>query len=248
MTVTSYEERLSNAKYAVGQEAERSSKVFARAVVPADRPLRILDVGCGSGLNASILAQHGHTVVGVDLSPVAIAKFRAAGFEGHICDVTQGIPCPDESFDVVFASEVIEHVVDTEQFLGEIRRVLRPGGTLVLTTPNSAFWVYRLFSILGRTLSDVQHRGHVRFFSESSLLRVLIDQGFSPVTLSARHMYLIVGDKLGRMFFFLPGPFALQRELRFRTKAYFWHLSRFARNASAFWADTFIAVAKKPAA
>jgi 2-polyprenyl-3-methyl-5-hydroxy-6-metoxy-1,4-benzoquinol methylase len=248
MAIASYEEQLSNAKYTVGCEIERTSKVFARGMIPADRALRILDVGCGSGLNARMLAQHGHTVVGIDLSPVAIAKFRATGFEGHVCDVTQGIAYPDESFDIVFASEVIEHVVDTDRFLAELNRVLKRGGTLVLTTPNSAFWVYRLFSLLGRPLSDVQHRGHVRFFSKASLVRALTGQGFSPVALSARHMYLIVGDRAGRALSFLPRPFALQRELRFRTKSYFWHLSRFARSASAFWADTFIAVATKPSA
>jgi hypothetical protein len=75
------------------------------------------------------------------------------------------------------------------------------------------------------------------------LRRSLADHGFDQITMSARHIYLIVGDRVGRALSFLP----FQREMRFKTKSHFWHLSRFARVASGLWSDTLIAVAKKSA-
>ena len=166
-----------------------------RRQVPSTPPgLDILDVGCGTGLNAARIAANGHQVRGIDISPTAIAKFVAQGFEGQVCDLEGGIPFGDSEFDLVYASEVIEHLADTEAFLSDIFRVLKPGGTLLLSTPNSSFWVYRVFSVLGSTLSDVQHPGHVRFFSRTSLTRCLETAGFVEASVSARHIFLILGN------------------------------------------------------
>src|SRR5580704_4912778 len=122
MGKSALEERISDAHYASGDEFERSGKVFTRRMVPNKTPLRILDVGCGTGMNAQHLAANGHTVVGLDLSPVAIDKFRQKGFEGIVCDIEKegGAPLPSGSFDLIFASEVIEHVADTAKFLSEM--------------------------------------------------------------------------------------------------------------------------------
>ena len=245
--MAAHAQKISDAKYTIGAEYERTSKQYTRALVPSDIPLYILDIGCGTGINAKALAANGHTVVGIDISPVAIDKFRREGFEGKQCDITEGIPYPDETFELVFASEVIEHVVDTEAFLAEICRVLRPSGRLVLSTPNSAFWVYRLFALLGRTVSDVQHRGHVRFFSRFGLARQVSGAGFEAVAVSGRHMYLILGERIGRSLEGLLRPLGFEQEIRFRTQAYFWHLSHFAKRASPLWTDTLILTARKPA-
>ena len=146
------EERISNAHYQRESEYERSSKRYMRSMVKLAAPARILDVGCGTGLNAKFLTEMGHTIVGVDLSPVAIERFHAKGFTGFIADISQGpLPVAESSFDVVYASEVIEHCVDTRAFLNEIHRVLKPDGMMFLSTPNSAFWPYRILGLLGRT-------------------------------------------------------------------------------------------------
>ena len=79
IVIASGEQRISDQHYAVRPEYERSFKVFSRQLVPSDRRLHILDIGCGTGLNAQHLAAQGHSVVGLDLSPVAIEKFRAKG-------------------------------------------------------------------------------------------------------------------------------------------------------------------------
>jgi 2-polyprenyl-3-methyl-5-hydroxy-6-metoxy-1,4-benzoquinol methylase len=242
------EARLSDTHYSAESEFERSSKKMMRAMVPASPVLRILDIGCGTGLNASFLKAAGHTVVGVDLSPVAIDRFREKDFEGFVCDVeTQGIPSPDASFDLVYASEVIEHCADTAAFLNEVFRVLKPGGKAVVSTPNSAFWAFRILGILGRTASEYQHPGHVRFFSKRSLRRCVEAAGFEVTTTSARHMYLLLGG-FADLLSPLLSALGFERENRFATGGHFWQLSRFAPKASGLWADTLFFVATKPPA
>jgi 2-polyprenyl-3-methyl-5-hydroxy-6-metoxy-1,4-benzoquinol methylase len=243
--------RISDDHYTSKTEYERTSKIFTRGLVPSDRPLRILDVGCGTGLNAERLAAAGHTVVGIDVSPVAIEQFRAKGFDGFVHDITVDAPggqLRPASFDLVFASEVIEHVPDTDRFLRNVEAALRPGGWLVLSTPNSAFWAYRVMAVLGQTPSEFQHPGHVRFFSKRSLVSAIRSAGFDVATVAARHMYAILGASVGDPLSPLLKLFGFQIEPRFATGGHFWQVSRFARHASGLWADTLIIVARKPGA
>jgi SAM-dependent methyltransferase len=216
--------------------------------VPDGQPLRILDVGCGTGLNAEHLAAMGHTVVGIDVSPVAIERFKQKGFEGFVCNMEQeaAVPLPSGSFDHVFASEVIEHIADTAPFLAELHRLARPGGMLVLSTPNSAFWPYRILGLLGRTPSEYQHPGHVRFFSKRSLVKAIETAGFAVESTYARHIYCVCGAGVGDRLASLLKALGFAIEPRFATGGHFWQLSRFARRASPFWADTLIVVARRP--
>jgi 2-polyprenyl-3-methyl-5-hydroxy-6-metoxy-1,4-benzoquinol methylase len=240
------EQRISEAHYRTKSEYERSSKQFMRAMVPAAPRLRILDVGCGTGLNATQLALNGHEVVGIDLSPSAIEQFRAKGFEGLVVDLEAGpLPLPSASFDLVYASEVIEHCVDTMGALRGMRSVLKPGGLLLLSTPNSAFWAYRLLGVVGRAPSEYQHPGHVRFFSKRSLVAALKSAGFSIVAVSGRHMYLILGRRLGDAIAPLLRMAGMQKEARFVTGDHFWQLSSFAQRAGGLRADTLIVAAQK---
>lgn len=239
------EARLSDAHYGSSAEFERSSKRMFRAMVPPTPPLRILDVGCGTGLNAAFLAASGHTVIGVDLSQVAIDKFREKGFEGFVCDLeSQNLPDFEASFDLVFASEIIEHIADTAMFLDRLARLLKPNGQLLLSTPNSAFWAYRLLGLMGYTASEYQHPGHVRFFSKRSLQRAIKASGFEITAVSGRHMPLLLGS-LADPLAPLLRVFGMQREDRFATGGHFWQLSRFAPKASGFWSDTIFVAARR---
>ena len=240
MSKSDQEREISNSIYGAGTEMERSSKVFLRSLVPGGGELSILDVGCGTGLNASYLKAMGHSVKGIDLSPVAIEKFKEAGFDGEVCDIVEGLPYEDGTFDAVFASEVIEHLADTDSFLTELKRVLRPGGTLILSTPNSAFWVFRILELLGQTATEIQHPGHIRFFSVAGLRNHLRDAGFGDVQMSARHMYMVLPDGVGSLAPGIWGALGFKKEFRYKTQTHFWHLSGFARCASGFWADTIL--------
>jgi SAM-dependent methyltransferase len=95
---------------------------------------RILDAGCGSGRNMVELARHG-TVTGIELSQtsVSLAREREAGevVEGSVLDM----PFEADSFDLAASLDVIEHLEDDLQALRELRRVVAPGGTLLVTVP-----------------------------------------------------------------------------------------------------------------
>ena len=244
MQSKSKEQRFSDKLYKKTGEYERSSKVYTRSLVSNEVPMKILDVGCGTGLNASFLREMGHEVIGVDLSPVAIAKIKNLGFEGYVCDLQKQTPKASGTFDLIYVSEVIEHVEDTETFLNNLLKSLRPDGQLLLSTPNSSFWPYRVLAMLGHTLSDVQHPGHIRFFSKKSLSQAIESAGFSQLHISARHIYFVLPDGIGKYIPKLLLLLGFKKEFRVKTNTYFWHLGKFRTKANSFWADTLIVQAK----
>lgn len=109
---------------------------FAR---PLARRRRVLDAGCGTGFGARYLAEHGAGhVTGIDLEPRAVAYARRH-FAGprveFLTTVDNHWPVASGSADLVFSSNVVEHVEDIAGYLHEVRRVLAPGGALLLVTP-----------------------------------------------------------------------------------------------------------------
>jgi 2-polyprenyl-3-methyl-5-hydroxy-6-metoxy-1,4-benzoquinol methylase len=232
-------------KYTTGTEISRSSKQYTIDCVPDGVKLDIIDVGCGSGANSVELAAKGHRLHGVDLSEAAIERYRAHGFEGRACDIETGLDYPDATFDLAFCSEVIEHMTSPELLAAEIYRVVKPGGHLVLSTPNSAFWLYRLVGILGYTVSELQHPKHFQFFSRRSLLKVLRSVGFVPRELTGRNMYVILPPLPASLDRLLP-KLGFKQETRFRTGGYFWHLSNKSSVMNTLFADTLIMVMEKP--
>jgi 2-polyprenyl-3-methyl-5-hydroxy-6-metoxy-1,4-benzoquinol methylase len=101
------------------------------------RGCAVLDVGCNNGYGTAIVARNAERAVGIDLSPKAIDVARRTHPSVEFVQLTDtALPFADQSFDVVTAFQVIEHVEDTGPFLREIKRVLRPGGSALITTPN----------------------------------------------------------------------------------------------------------------
>ncbi|NLT07371.1 MAG: class I SAM-dependent methyltransferase [Solirubrobacterales bacterium] len=101
---------------------------------------RVLDIGCGGGSGTARLAETARTVTGVDVSPARIAEALAA--HGSSARFLEGdmrrLPLDDDSFDVAVCFEALTHVAEVERVLDELRRVLRPGGTLLASAPNPA--------------------------------------------------------------------------------------------------------------
>src|SRR6476646_10178855 len=100
--------------------------------LPADA--RILDAGCGSGRNMVELAHHG-SVTGVELSDTSVALARARDRGEVVAGSVLDMPFPDGSFDMAVSLDVIEHLDDDLGALRELRRVVRPGGALLVTVP-----------------------------------------------------------------------------------------------------------------
>ena len=110
---------------------------------------RVLDLGCRDGALTATFAA-GNEVVGVDADREALAEATKLGIETHWADLDQPLEFADGSFDVVVAGELLEHLRDPQGLVGEIRRVLRPGGTFVASVPNAYRLKGRVLFLFGR--------------------------------------------------------------------------------------------------
>jgi SAM-dependent methyltransferase len=139
---------------------------------------RVLDLGCGDGTFTALAASFGARAVGADVAEAALARARAAHPELTFVLVPFDGPLPfeDGAFELVWASEVIEHVADTARWLSEIRRVLVPGGRLLLSTPSHG----RLRLLLGGVARYSPPLGdHLHLYTARSLRALLDEFGFT---------------------------------------------------------------------
>lgn len=130
---------------------------------------RVLDVACGTGYGSAVLARTAQSVVGVDLSPGAVAAAGAAYASPNlrfICTDAQRLPFDDDSFDMAVSFETIEHLppAGVEAYLRELHRVLVPRGILLLSTPERDS--YSLGGASGNPY-------HVREFTRAEFLAAL---------------------------------------------------------------------------
>jgi SAM-dependent methyltransferase len=136
-----------------------------RFAEPFAQGKRVLDYGCGSGYGAARIAETACDVQAVDVDEDAIAHARQAFPRANLAfarvDRGDRLPYPDRAFDAVLSFQVLEHVSDVTHYLSEIRRVLAPGGCLVLATPDRAV---RLLP-----LQKPWNRWHVREYSARTL-------------------------------------------------------------------------------
>ena len=157
---------------------------------PIQAGAHVLDLGCGFGRHAFEAYRRGAHVVAVDRSTEEVeqvtAMFRAMAQAGEAPGDTVAsavradllaLPFPDASFDVVMASEVLEHIPADEIAMAEIARVVRPGGRVAVTVPR--FWPERVCWALSRDYHDVAG-GHVRIYRGDVLAERLRRAGLSP--------------------------------------------------------------------
>ena len=150
---------------------------------------RVLDLGCGFGRHAFEAARRGGNVIAVDRSAEELqqvnALFAAMRAQGEIPvgTITRAVradllalPFPDDYFDVVVASEVLEHIPDDERAMAEIARVVRPGGRVAVTVPR--WWPERICWALSSEYHDVEG-GHVRIYRGDELAHRLTRAGLA---------------------------------------------------------------------
>lgn len=146
----------------------------------------VLDLGCGDGAFAAALDGPAGEVVGADVSAVALERAALRAPRARLVLLVDGEPLPfeDASFDVAWAGETLEHVADLTGLLADVRRVLRPGGALVVTTPNLARLRVAAEALAGRPLEERldPRSDHLRFFTARTLRGVLQDAGFASVS------------------------------------------------------------------
>ena len=130
---------------------------------------RVLDYGCGSGYGSARIARIAQQVQAVDVAEDAVAyareKYPADNLQFSAIDPGKPLPFGDDSFDTVLSFQVFEHVAETDLYLREVRRVLRPGGTFVLVTPDRT---HRLLP-----LQKPWNRWHLHEYSPAGLARMV---------------------------------------------------------------------------
>lgn len=247
-------------KYQQGEEIDRSYKRKAITLLPdlskGSKKPRVLDIGCGSGLNALRIKERGYDVYGIDISPTAIKKLKSCGINGQVMDVNIGLDFSDEEFDFVWFTEIIEHLQSSLRILKDIFRVLRPGGFLIMTLPNSCFYPYRILEFFGKAPSEIQHPEHIRFFSKSMITRYLTESGFQIKIFMGRNIYFIFkGGMLRRVLTFFGlneqkiiqwiERVGIQSEDSILFKDRLYHFSKFSSRLNSLLADTFIILSHK---
>jgi 2-polyprenyl-3-methyl-5-hydroxy-6-metoxy-1,4-benzoquinol methylase len=162
---------------------------IATADVRKDGPLRILDVGCGEGHFAAVLARRGLEVVAIDVAeePLRRAREFSPGLDARLVSPEGTWGLEDSSFDVVWAGETIEHVADTAGWLSEVRRVLRSRGSLLLSTPDRGSLSMLSLALRPRALDAHfdPRTDHLRFYTRRTLAALLGDFGFEDVEVRA---------------------------------------------------------------
>lgn len=145
---------------------------------------RVLDLGCFDGRDSVLLKNQENDVYGVDITPGPLRKASKRGIKTFLLNIeNEKWPFEKNFFDVVIAGELIEHLLDPDEFLENARRVLKPHGLLIITTPNLASLGRRLLLLLGKnpfieiskyeSINGFPAVGHVKYFVKNSLLKLI---------------------------------------------------------------------------
>lgn len=142
----------------------------------------VLDVGCWGGSISKLIQDRNNKVIAVDISPKSVEKAVAKGIDARTCNITEGLPFPNESFDVVYMGDILEHLFDVEKALAEAHRVLKRGGELIITTVNVCSLRDRILILFGHLPAYYgTHKDHIRLFNRKKLEHLLKEAGFKTV-------------------------------------------------------------------
>lgn len=169
-------------------------------LIPHNLSGTVLDLGCADGiLSERIKRITNSELVGIDNYPDLYKHAVEKGIKVIDTDINQRLPFDDNTFDLVFAGEIIEHVLSPDEFLLEVKRVLKKDGVLVITTPNLASWHNRMLLLFGfmpygpevstrdaslglgflKKIKNPKPAGHIRVFTLLALRDLLIMYGFT---------------------------------------------------------------------
>jgi SAM-dependent methyltransferase len=165
-------------------------------------PQSMLDLGCDAGGRTTWVAERvGATLLsGLEIAPDRAEAAAARGIDARVGDLSEPLPFEDQTFDLIVSNQVIEHVVDTDNFVRETYRLLKPGGRAVVSTENLASWHnvgslvlgWQPFSLtnVSETAQSVGNplgvhrgesgvaRGHLRVFAYRGLRELFALHGF----------------------------------------------------------------------
>lgn len=172
-------------KQAIGMIEKEVDKLYAN--IPKES-IKFLELGGSTGVVSQIMANKGYNVVLSDIEsePLKIAKQKQCALKTCLVDASKKFPFKDNTFHIIYAGDIIEHLYDTEFFLRECYRCMVDNGILVLTTPNLATLQDRIRFLFGKSPRQVNPNHeflklHIRQFTYSMLKETLIINGFKPI-------------------------------------------------------------------
>lgn len=149
--------------------------------LPGDSP--VIEVGCGDASFTTELAKYSRFVTAIDISAGQIAenarRFPGITFRQH--DVAGRFPFADGAFEVIWCSEVLEHLFDPAYALREMHRILRPGGRLLVTVPYHGRFKNLLIALFKWDEHFVPSNPHIRFYTKRTLSRIADKAGFRSI-------------------------------------------------------------------
>lgn len=199
---------LSAARYENSVISEGRNRVFLDL---AAQGKKILEFGCSTGFLSRHLAERGCTVTGVEIDAEAAEKARQWCDRVLVADLNQ----PDwadnfpHNYDTILFGDVLEHLIDPALVLREAAKLLLPGGRVVISLPNIAYWKIRLNLLMGKfeyTSVGIMDVTHLRFFTPSTARKLIEESGYRVMS-----AYPILGKgKFGLIQRFFPGLFTMQ--------------------------------------
>jgi 2-polyprenyl-3-methyl-5-hydroxy-6-metoxy-1,4-benzoquinol methylase len=164
----------------------------------------ILDIGCHNGIFLSLIKNRNNNFYGLDANDWAVSESekKDLNIRQFFFDDKTKLPFENEFFDVVIAGEIIEHIFDTDFFLEEISRVMKPGGKLLISTPNVASLGRRLLLFFGAnpiielSPNEANSVGHIRYFTRKTLEKILAKHGLKTTSF---HSDCIIFSRNGKL-------------------------------------------------
>jgi methionine biosynthesis protein MetW len=157
---------------------------------PVPSGIKVLDIGCGPGSDVDFLLKAGNEVHGIDIADEALSHAQARGIVPHKIDLSQSshLPFPNSSFDLIIATDILEHLFLPEQVLEECARLLKQSSMLIASVPNHFFWRMRFRIMRGGDMILPFHKQskqwdyfHIRFFNSRGFEELLAVMGFQII-------------------------------------------------------------------
>jgi methionine biosynthesis protein MetW len=201
---------------------------------------RVLDLGCGSGALLGRLAGHAGHRAGVELSAAAAAEAARVADEVVNLPLDAGLPFAAASFDVVVCADVLEHVAEPEAALATAVGLCRPGGAVVISVPNVAYWQARLRLLRGvwrYEPTGLFDSGHLRFLTRDTLLELVAGAGLTVEALEPAQVPGLAPHVLARV----PAPLRAAVGRGWRTAE-----NGLARRRPTLFAYQLVCIARRP--
>ena len=201
-------------KYVIDMSQVYYKKIIREVNRVYNKPLKMLDIGCFDGSLGENFIKQGWDVYGIEAHNDACDKASKKGLKVTKKDIEEGLPYAESFFDCVIAAEIIEHLYDTDKFLDEIKRLLKPSGLIIVTVPNIACFINRINILIGKYPRYCEYQagtagGHIRVYNKQAILKQLIEHNFKirrccganfPLPMENKHIPLAVKNiavKLG---------------------------------------------------